>query len=91
MNAINNEPIFADVNNCDQDGAVRLSTRGTLHDLDRLQLKFEEGQVVWISDGEIELLGNVTTRDGQWVAVPIAGSQKAVDKNSPHHIDKRHN
>ena len=83
---VNKEPIFVDFANCDEDGAIRLITRGTLDDLNRMGLQLTEGQKILVTDNEIEMTGTVTFRDGMWVAIPDEKGFKKVDENAPHHI-----
>lgn len=81
MNSINTKPIFVDFNNLDESGAVRLNTKGTLEDIKNQNIVLSEKQIIWVSDGEIEMVGSVTTRDGIWVAVP--------DKNGFKHVNRK--
>ncbi len=86
MEAINKTPIFADFNSRDEDDAVWLNTNGTVRDLQEMNLKLAEGQTIWVTDGEIEMVGTVTFREGMWVAIPDAEGMKYVDENAPYHI-----
>lgn len=70
METINHEPIYADFGNADEDGAIRLITNGTLADLDKMHISLEEGQKVWLSDGDVEVRAEVKRRGNIWVAVP---------------------
>jgi hypothetical protein len=60
--------ISVDFGNADPDGAVRLSTVGTLRDLKNAGLQLKTGLVICLSDGEINAIGRVELRDGIWVA-----------------------
>lgn len=62
--------IYADFQNADRDGFVRLNTNGTVADLARLGLTLVDGLSVVISDGE--LVSQATIRcpgvEGIWRA-----------------------
>ena len=62
--------IYADFQNSDQEGFVRLNTAGTVADLARLGVTLVDGLSVVISDGE--LFSGATVRDpgveGVWRA-----------------------
>ena len=63
--------IYADFCNCDVHGRIRLTTNGTLKDLEKLGEELKEGMPVHLSDGELEGDGVVTYSDDEkiWVAV----------------------
>lgn len=44
--------IFADFNNADQQGRVRLTTNGSLADIRRLNLELKDGMQVFLDDDE---------------------------------------
>jgi hypothetical protein len=87
MTPVNSQPIFADFGNSDEDGAVRLVTDGTLADLERLNISLGEGQVIWLTDNDVEMIGTVAFRNGIWVAVPNQNGFKQVPLDAPHHIN----
>ena len=62
--------IFADFQNADPKGRVRLNTQGTHRDLERLGLALSDGMAVRLSDGELEADGEVeySTEEDMWVA-----------------------
>jgi hypothetical protein len=62
-------PIPVDFGNCDDDGAVRLETRGTVNYLKAHGMALSNGQKITMSDGEIIANGTCTRRDDMWVAV----------------------
>jgi hypothetical protein len=66
-----NEPmtIPVDFGNAEEDGAVRLNTRGTLQHLQSASLALSEGLQIAMSDGELVAEGTCVWRDGIWVAV----------------------
>jgi hypothetical protein len=87
MKPINQEPIFADFGNADEDGAIRLITDGTSADVERLGIKFEDGQQIWLTDNDIEVIGTLKFRDGMWVTIPDPEGFKDVPKDAPYHIN----
>ena len=63
--------IFADFNNVDSLGRVRLNTRGTLEEIKSLDLKFCDGMRVLLDDGEEFVVAGIVhhcPKEG-WVAV----------------------
>lgn len=60
--------IPVDFGNRDEDGAVRLVTKGTLAYLDRVGVQLTEGLLVTMTDDEVIAEGRCTLRDGVWVA-----------------------
>lgn len=62
--------IYADFNNADEAGRVRLNTDGTVADLKSQSKTLSVGQRLKISDGEIEAEGVVEFSDEEkiWVA-----------------------
>lgn len=87
MKIINNKPINVDFNNRDEDGAVRLHLPITTVDLKEIDLPLIEEEKIWISDGEIEEIGNLKFRDGIWVVIPLEGTLKDVDKKADYYIE----
>ena len=85
MGTLNKEPIFADFGNSDEDGAVRLITEGTLADLKRMNIVLSEGMRIWLTDHDVEVTGNVTSRNGVWVLAPDT-KFKQVPTDAPYHI-----
>ena len=64
--------IFADFNNVDKTGRVRLNTKGTLDDLERKQIILETGLVLQLDDDdELSMRGVVEFSETEniWVAV----------------------
>lgn len=62
--------IFADFNNCDRLGRVRLNTVGTAEDLNRLRLELSEGTALVVTDSELETEAVATYSEDEkmWVA-----------------------
>ena len=58
-----------DFNNRDEDGAVRLVTRGTRQYLDSKNVLLSSGAHIRMTDGELIAYGTTVDRDGVWVAV----------------------
>jgi hypothetical protein len=87
MTPVNSQPIFADFGNSDEDGAVRLVTDGTLADLERLNISLAEGQIIWLTDNDMEMTGTVTFRNGIWVATPNQNGFRQVPLDAPYHIN----
>lgn len=63
------KPIPVDFGNADEDGAVRLVTRGTLEYCKDHNIVLSDGMKVAMSDGEITAEGVVSKRGGLWVAI----------------------
>lgn len=63
--------IYADFNNADARGRLRLNGAGTLSDLRRLGEALHEGRILWLVDGELEALGRVeySTDEEVWTGV----------------------
>jgi hypothetical protein len=62
-------PVPVDFGNRDEDGAVRLVTRGTVEYLKSRGIALSEGLPLLMSDGELTAEGTCTLRQGMWVAV----------------------
>jgi hypothetical protein len=62
-------PVPVDFNNRDEDGAVRLNTRGTIEHLKATGVVLSEGLPIVISDSELTAEGTCTWREGMWIAV----------------------
>ena len=62
--------IYADFNNADVQGRLRLSCAGTLEDLRDKELELVEGLELTLSDGELAADGVATRSDDEaiWVA-----------------------
>ena len=62
--------IYADFNNTDPAGRLRLNCRGTFDDLRSLSLELAEGMVLTFSDGELAVEGTVVFSPDEriWVA-----------------------
>lgn len=58
-----------DFGNRDEDGAVRLGTRGTVEHLKSHRIKLSEGMPIVMSDGELSAEGVCTQRHSMWVAI----------------------
>ena len=80
LKPINDKPIDIDYNNADEEGAIRLNTRGSVRSIEELGIQLHEGQLVWISDGELDYLGIVIWRRDMWVVVSIEGTRTDAKK-----------
>ena len=60
--------LLVDFSNSDSDGAVRLTTAGTLNSMESLSWVPTEGAEVFITDGELYAESVVEMSDGMWVA-----------------------
>jgi hypothetical protein len=69
------QTIFADFNNQDADGCVRLNTRGTLADIARLSIDLREGLRLVLSDGDLTAPVSVRSpgSEGVWRAEILSG------------------
>lgn len=67
--------IFADFNNRDQDGYLRLNTTGTFEDLDRLSIILEDGLRLRVSDGDLtaDIVVRRPAYEGVWRGQILAG------------------
>ncbi len=63
--------VFADFNNSDRQGRVRLNTVGTIQDLSRLGIVLREGTGMILCNTELEAEGAsaYSNEEGLWVAV----------------------
>jgi len=61
--------VFADFNNRDPEGRVRLNTEGSIRDVNRQGIRLEDGLVLTISDDDLEVEGTVrySEEEGLWV------------------------
>jgi len=55
--------IFADFNNADSQGFLRLNCDGTLRDIMRHQIVLSEGQEFIFSDGDLQVAGHIVLSD----------------------------
>jgi hypothetical protein len=65
---MNGLPVPVDFGNRDDDGAVRLNTRGTVEHLRRNRIELVKGTRITMSDDELIAEGTCTLRGGIWVA-----------------------
>jgi len=64
--------IYADFNNADSRGRIRLNTEGTFHDLQRMKIKLEEGFQILLDDNEgLAISGTVlfSEEENIWVGI----------------------
>lgn len=63
--------LFADFNNVDQQGRVRLNTYGTFEDIKKMNLELKEGMQVFLDDNDtLTTIGHIKYSDDEkiWVA-----------------------
>jgi hypothetical protein len=75
---INSAPIAVDYNHTDAHGGILLDARGSVASIQQLNLVLDEGQIVWISDRDLDYLAVIVHRDESWVAVPISSTRREV-------------
>jgi len=73
---VNTTPIDVDYNNMDEEGGVKLTTESSVESIKKLGINLKEGQLVLISDSELEYLGVVILRRDCLVVVPIEVTRK---------------
>ena len=63
--------IFADFNNADPRGGVRLNTIGTIEDLSRQGIQLREGMKLILHDDDLEADGEAhfSTKENTWIAM----------------------
>jgi len=76
----NTSPIDVDYNHMDEEGGILLDTAGAVASIKKLALALEEGQLMWISDLELDYIAVIIKRRDAWVAVPIKATR--TDKRS---------
>ena len=85
------QPLYADFNETDEDGAVIMHPDFIDMHLVKTDFVPRRGAKVWISDGDVEETGTLAFRDKgtykYWVAVTEKGSIKDVPKNAWYHND----
>jgi hypothetical protein len=63
--------IYADFNNSDEQGRVRLNTVKSLEDLEQNKATIKDGlSVVLYMSGELEVHGTLIFQDGIWNGIP---------------------
>ena len=67
--------IFADFNNRDVDGLLRLNTVGTINDLATQAISLEDGLRLMVSDGDLtaEIVVRSPGREGVWRGEIVSG------------------
>ena len=90
MESINKKPLEVDFNNTEEDGAVRLHLPSTVKSLEGQNLQLDEGMQVWMTDGDVEVLGKVMRREDIWVALPCT-EYKNVEISASYHVNNDSN
>ena len=72
--------IYADFNNIDQDGCLRLNCTGTLEDLKANAIRLEEGMALTFCDGDLLAQAVVTapSAEGVWRARLVGEVQEVA-------------
>jgi hypothetical protein len=67
---MNNPRVFADFNNADVEGRLRLNCIGTIEDLARQNIELQDGQLLILYSEDLEVDGVVKYSDNEniWVA-----------------------
>lgn len=74
--------IFADFNNKDEQGRVRLSTVGSLKDVAEHKSELREGlEVILYTPDEFEMLGTLVFDLGMWKGIPHLETIRYYDEN----------
>lgn len=80
-------PIYADFNAQDEDGSIRLFNPHPTMDLrKKINIPMIEGDKIWISDGELEMIGTIISRDGIWISIPNEEGIKYVNEKASYYI-----
>ncbi len=82
---INTEPIYVDFNSRDEDDGVWLSSTKVLEEIKKNNIDLKEGNLIWLTDGELEIIGKLTYRIDRWVAVPDIKKFVFVDEKASYH------
>ncbi len=77
--SINSTPFLVDFNSSDEDNAVWLPLPCKTIDYKKVDYIPEEGQILWVSDGDIEFQGKVTFRVDRWVVIPNKEGYRQCD------------
>ena len=88
------EPLYVDFNGGDPDGAYWMGGRSPFLNLRLEEVDYipAEGTKVWVSDGDVEMMGTLAFREAPnghkyWVAIPEKGTTKDVQKDAWYHND----
>jgi hypothetical protein len=67
--------IYADFNNMDSDGNLRLNTVGTIADLKKYSIELKEGLRLRVADGDLmaEIIARAPAEEGVWRGQIVAG------------------
>ncbi|QEI40739.1 hypothetical protein BMF77_01311 [Dolichospermum sp. UHCC 0315A] len=71
QNLSNRLRVFADFNNADEEGRLRLNCIGTIEDLSRQKVELQDGQTLTFYSEDLEVEGMIkhSTEENIWVAV----------------------
>ena len=77
LESVNNDvPIIVDYNHMDEEGGVVLDTLGSIESIKEIPLR--EGEVIWISDTQIEYFAVLIRRRSSWVAIPLVATRNEL-------------
>lgn len=78
---MNNPRVFADFNNADVEGRLRLNCIGTIEDLARQNIELEDGQllILYSEDLEVEGVVKYSGNENIWVAAIEWNAIKEVE------------
>ncbi len=71
ITTVNDSPIEVDYNHMDEYGGILLDTKSSMDSIGRLGLELREGELVWITDGELEYVGVIVRRKDSLSVVTI--------------------
>jgi hypothetical protein len=73
------KPIFADLNNIDADGCIRLNCSGTIADLNEAGIALEVGMLLTVTDGDLiaQVIVSSPSEEGVWRA-NVVGEIRSV-------------
>ena len=80
--------IYADFNNADAQGRLRLNTNGTIADLNRFGISLFHGLSLELSDGELLACGNVEYSESESIWVAVIDWKNVVEAKSQRSLDE---
>ncbi|MEI7765764.1 MAG: hypothetical protein WCI93_04255 [bacterium] len=81
----NNWPFLADFNNRDINGSICGFNTFTTMEFENVIIEPIEGQKVWLSDGELEIKGELALQGHLWTVIPDEEGFKDVDEKASYH------
>ena len=80
------ETIYADFNNRDEHDRVRLNSRGSLQDIERLGPTVHRGLEVWLADEEGRARATLDLVHATWVGLPKWDSWEETPYKPPEEL-----